>query len=194
MKMPITPTKILCAIFLLLMLQLSLLSCGKDDLKTSAKPKLQVSLSSDTTREVDFVYSDSASVKAQVLAAVLVKVIPLNGTAFQETPNGIKINFLGPKANVRGSIVSDYAIMRDLEKTVTFQRNVIFINDKITYNTEELVWDQTKKLFTSPRGVITKPDGTVLSAINFTATEDFSKITWNSGVGEIFVPKGYGNQ
>jgi hypothetical protein len=183
---------IIYSLIILCLLQVSLSSCGEDDLKTAAKLKGQISLSSDTTRGVDITYSDSAKVKAQGFAPVLVKVVPTSGTGFQEMPKGIKINFLDPLANIKGSITSDYAIMKDLEKTATFQRNVVVVNEKLTYNTEELVWDQTKKLFTSPKGVITKPDGTVLSAVNFTATEDFTTVTWENGSGEVYVPDNYG--
>ncbi|MEJ7556747.1 MAG: hypothetical protein WKF66_00460 [Pedobacter sp.] len=171
---------------------MSLSSCGEDDLKTAAKLKGQISMSSDTTRGVDITYSDSAKVKAQGFAPVLVKVVPASGAGFQEMPKGVKINFLDRFANINGSITSDYAIMKDLEKTATFQKNVVVVNEKLTYNTEELIWDQMKKLFTSPKGVITKPDGTVLSAINFTATEDFSTVTWENGSGEVYVPDNYG--
>ncbi|MFP5080801.1 hypothetical protein [Pedobacter sp. JCM 36344] len=186
------PRSIIYSLIILCFLQVSLSSCGEDDLKTAAKLKGRVSMSSDTTRSVDITYSDSAKVKAQGFAPVLVKVVPANGGSFQEMPKGIKINFLDPLANVKGSITSDYAIMKDLEKTATFLRNVVVVNEKLTYNTEELVWDQTKKLFTSPKGVITKPDGTVLSAVNFTATEDFSTVTWENGTGEVYVPDNYG--
>ena len=183
---------IIYSLIILFSVQLVFSSCGEDDLKKATKLKGQVSLSSDTTRAVDITYSDSAKVKAQGFAPVLVKVVPMNGAGFQEMPKGIKINFLDPLANIKGSITSDYAIMKDLEKTATFLRNVVVVNEKLTYNTEELVWDQMKKIFTSPKGVITKPDGTVLSAVNFTATEDFTTVTWENGSGEVYVPDNYG--
>ena len=171
---------------------LLLTSCGEDDLKTATKLTGKVNLSTDTTRGVDIIYSDSAKVKAQGFAPILVKVVPMSGASYQEMDKGIKINFLNPDAKIKGSITSDYAIMKDLEKTATFQRNVVVINEKLTYNTEELVWDQTKKMFFSPKGVITKPDGTVLTAVNFSATEDFNTITWENGTGEVYVPDNYG--
>lgn len=178
---------VLCAAHVLL-----LTSCGEDDLKTAPKLTGKVNLSTDTTRGVDIIYSDSAKVKAQGFAPILVKVVPRSGASYQEMDKGIKINFLNPDAKIKGSITSDYAIMKDLEKTATFQRNVIVVNEKLTYNTEELVWDQTKKMFFSPKGVITKPDGTLLQAVNFSATEDFNTITWENGTGEVYVPDNYG--
>lgn len=183
----IGPVIVLCVVAATL-----LNSCAEDDLKSAAKLPVKINLSSDTTRGVDIIYSDSAKVKAQGFAPLLVKVVPMSGASYQEMNKGIKINFLDPQANIKGSITSDYAIMKDLEKTATFQRNVVVVNERLTYNTEELVWDQTKKMFLSPKGVITKPDGTVLTAVNFTATEDFSTITWDNGTGAVYVPDNYG--
>ena len=183
---------IIYSIIVLCFMQVMLSACGEDDLKTATKLKGQVSLTSDTSRGVQITFSDSAKVKAEGFAPLLVKVVPVNGASFQEMSKGVKINFLDAMAKINGSITSDYAIMKDLEKTATFERNVVVINDKLTYNTEELVWDQTKKLFTSPKGVITKPDGTVLSAYNFTATEDFGTVTWSDGTGDVYVPDNYG--
>ncbi len=182
---------IIFSFIVLSMLQM-LVSCGEDDLKSATKLTGKINLSSDTTRDVNIIYSDSAKVKGQFFAPILVKVVPMSGASYQEMSKGVKINFLDAQAKVKGSVTSDYAIMKDVEKTATFKRNVVVINEKLTYNTEELVWDQTKKKFFSPKGVITKPDGTVLTAVNFSATEDFNTITWDNGTGEVYVPDNYG--
>ncbi|MDB5019359.1 MAG: hypothetical protein JWQ28_486, partial [Pedobacter sp.] len=56
-----------------------------------------------------------------------------------------------------------------------------------TFNTEELVWNQNKKTFSSPKGIITKPDGTVINAINFSAPEDFSSVDFENAYGETYI-------
>jgi len=167
-------------------------SCGEDDLKKAARLPQKVSLNVDRTRGVNIIYSDSAKVKAQGYAPVLDKVTPGDKPGYQEMPKGVKINFLNDSLKVKGSITADYAIMKDAEKTATFRRNVVVVNENMTFNTEELVWDQNKKLFLSPKGVVTKPDGTVLNAVDFSATEDFNFINWKNGSGEIYVPENFG--
>ncbi|WP_256003153.1 hypothetical protein [Pedobacter deserti] len=167
---------------------LALSSCGDDDLKKAARLPKGISLNRDRTTGVEIIYSDSAKVKAQGFAPILDKVTPADLASYQEMPKGVKINFIDDFGKIKGSITSDYAIMRELEKTATFKRNVVVVNEKMTFNTEELVWDQNKKLFLSPKGIVTKPDGTVLNAINFSATEDFNYITWANGTGEMYVP------
>ncbi|TDQ09866.1 LPS export ABC transporter periplasmic protein LptC [Pedobacter metabolipauper] len=178
---------------ILCFLQVCLSSCGEDDLKNAPKLSDTVSLNTDRTLKVDIIYSDSAKVKAQGFAPILDKVTPLNGSAgYQEMPKGVKINFYSDSLTIKGSITSDYAIMRDLEKTATFRRNVVVVNESMTFNTEELIWDQNKKMFFSPKGIVTRPDGTVLNAVKFTATEDFSTITYENASGEIYVPENFG--
>jgi hypothetical protein len=173
------------------MFQIFLSSCGEDDLKNAAKLSEKVKLNVDRTRGVQITYSDSAKVKAQGYAPILDKVTPEGKSGYQEMPKGVKINFLDDQMKIKGSITSDYAIMKDSEKTATFRRNVIVVNENMTFNTEELVWDQNKKLFLSPKGIVTKPDGTVLNAIEFSATEDFNLINWKNGTGETYVPDNF---
>lgn len=175
----------------LCLIQICTSSCGEDDLKKAAK-LTKVSLTTDTTRDVEITYSDSAKVKAQGFAPMLNKVTPSNGAVYQEMPKGIKINFLNEFMKIKGSITSDYAIMKDTEKIAIFRRNVIVVNEKLTFNTEELTWDQNKKMFFSPKGIVTKADGTVLDAIDFSATEDFNLINWVNGKGETYVPDNFG--
>jgi len=181
-----------CFSILLCIFEVCLISCGQDDLKTAAKLSDKAILNRDRTKNVDIIYSDSAKVKAQGFAPVLDKVMPAHGGGYQEMPKGIKINFIDEFTNIKGSITSDYAIMKDAERMATFKRNVVVINESLTFNTEELIWDQNKKLFLSPKGIITKPDGTVLNAVDFSATEDFSVINWANGSGETYVPENFG--
>lgn len=178
----------ICCGVILCLFQLSLSSCGGDDLKNAAKLSEKVKLNVDRTKGVEITYSDSAKVKAKGYAPILDKITPVGKPGYQEMPKGVKINFLDDFMKIKGSITSDYAIMKDSEKTATFRRNVIVVNENMTFNTEELVWDQNKKLFLSPKGIVTKPDGTVLNAIDFSATEDFNLINWKNGSGETYVP------
>lgn len=179
-------------ICILCVFQFFLGSCGEDDLKNAARLSEKVSLNVDRTKGVQITYSDSAKVKAQGFAPILDKVTPSGQAGYQEMPKGVKINFLDDFMKIKGSITSDYAIMKDSEKTATFKRNVVVVNENMTFNTEELVWDQNKKLFLSPKGIVTKPDGTVLNAVDFSATEDFSLISWKNGTGETYVPDNFG--
>lgn len=186
-----SPGLIFCTAMICMVL-LSLGSCGEDDLKKAAKLSKKISLDTNRTLGVDIIYSDSAKVKAKGFAPVLDKITPSNGAIFQEMPKGVKIEFVDEQMKVTGSITSDYAIMKDTEKLTIFKRNVVVVNQALTFNTEELIWDQNKQMFFSPKGVVTKPDGSFANAVNFSAPQDFSYYNTGSGYGETYIEEKFG--
>lgn len=181
-------TGILSRIVILCLIPLFLSSCNDDDLKKAATiSSKKVALSKDRSLKVDITFSDSAVVKAKGYAPVLDQVNPTSGSKYQEMPSGVKITFFDPLQKVTGTIVSDYALRKETEQMTIFKKNVVVVRDELTFNTEELTWDQRKKMFFSPRGIVTRPDGTILNAVNFKAPEDFSSVDFEQGSGQTFV-------
>lgn len=186
-----SPGIVFCMV-MLCVVQLSLSSCGDDDLKKAVNLSKKISLDTNRTLGVEIIYSDSAKVKAKGFAPVLDKITPSSGAIFSEMPKGVKIQFLDEKQNITGSITSDYAIMKEAEKLTIFKKNVIVVNQTLTFNTEELIWDENKRMFFSPKGVVTRPDGSFANAENFSAPQDFSYYTAGSGYGETYIEEKFG--
>lgn len=179
---------ILFRLAVLCMIPLFLSSCNEDDLKKAAKISAKkVTLTRDRSLRVDITFSDSAVVKAKGYAPVLDQVNPSEGSKYQEMPGGVKITFFDPLQKVTGTITSDYAIRKETEGITIFKKNVVVVREDLTFNTEELTWDERKKKYFSPRGIVTRPDGTILNAVNFSAPEDFSSVDFEQGSGETFV-------
>ncbi|RYG10494.1 MAG: LPS export ABC transporter periplasmic protein LptC, partial [Chitinophagaceae bacterium] len=133
-----------------------LVSCGDDDLKNAATISAkQLVLSKDRSYGVDIVYSDSAKVKAKGYAPILDKVTPSSGSMYNEMPKGVKIEFFDELMKKTGTITSDYAINKVGEKITIFRKHVVVVSPTITFTTEELIWDENKKLYTSPYGTVT---------------------------------------
>jgi hypothetical protein len=163
-------------------------ACNGDDLKRAATiASKKITLTKDRSLGVEIVFSDSAVVKAKGFAPVLDQVNPSSGSKYQEMPKGVKITFFDPQQKVTGTITSDYALRKETEEITIFKKNVVVVRDELTFNTEELTWDQRKRMFFSPRGIVTKPDGTILNAINFKAPEDFSTLDFEQGSGETYL-------
>lgn len=184
-----SPGLVFCMLMLVVM-QLS--ACGEDDLKKAAKLSKKISLDTNRTLGVEIIYSDSAKVKAKGFARVMDKITRSNGATFSEMPKGVKIEFLDENQNITGSIVSDYAIMKEAEKLTIFKKNVVVVNQTLTFNTEELIWDENKRMFFSPKGIVTKPDGSFANAVNFSAPQDFSYYNAGSGYGETYIEEKFG--
>ena len=163
-------------------------ACNEDELKKVETVKLQKeAFNANRTFGAEVIYSDSAKVKAKGFAPILDKVTPKSGGNYQEMPKGVKIEFFDELQASKGTITSEYAIMKETEQITIFRKNVVVINANLTFNTEELVWNQNTKQFSSPKGIITKPDGTVINAINFQAPEDFSTVAFENAYGETYI-------
>lgn len=159
----------------LMLAVVSFSSCNGDELKNTATISAKkITLSKDRSIDVDVIYSDSAYVKAKGFAPVLDKVTPSVGAIYNEMPKGVKIEFFDKFFKKTGTITSNYAIQKQTEKITIFRKNVIVVSDNITFTTEELTWDENKRMYYSPYGTVTTKDGGVITGTEFFAPQDFS--------------------
>jgi hypothetical protein len=175
----------LFAIIAVLMVTIS--ACGDDDLKkANTISSKKITLTTDRSLDVEIIYSDSAKVKAKGFAPILDKVTPSVGNVYSEMPKGVNIIFYDEFLRQKGSIKSDYAINKETEKITIFRKNVVVVSDNMTFTTEELTWDENKKMYTSPYGTVTGKDGTILTGSSFTAPHDFSTYEINTASGQTY--------
>ena len=163
-------------------------SCASDDLKNvNAVSSNKISFSRERTLGAEVIYSDSALVKARGTAPILDKITPSTGGAYQEMIKGVKIDFFNPQGKLDGTLTSDYAIKKDAEQITTFKKHVLVKNSKgDTFASEELIWDETKKLFYSNLPVTVKTiDGNSVEGMDFEAPQDFSTYKITRGSGEL---------
>lgn len=164
-----------CFLVCLVLWIFTLVACTDDDLKnTTTISAKKITPSKDRSMGVDVIYSDSAYVKAKGFAPVLDKVTPSIGAIYNEMPKGVKIEFFDKFLKKTGTITSNYAIQKQTEKITIFRKNVIVVSDNITFTTEELTWDENKKMYYSPYGTVTTKDGDVITGTEFFAPQDFS--------------------
>jgi hypothetical protein len=167
---------------------LILVSCNDDDLKNASSiSRKKITLSKDRSYGVEVIYSDSAKVKAKGYAPILDKVTPSQGAIYSEMPEGVKINFYDDFLKSTGNIKSDYAINKETEKITIFKKNVVVVSDKITFKTEELTWDENKRMYSSPYGTVTTKDGSIITGTQFSAPQDFSSYNITQASGTTYV-------
>ena len=173
---------------LMLGLPFFLASCGDDDLKKANSVAVnKITFTKDRTIGVEVVYSDSARVKATGRAPIMDKVTPSQGAVYQEMPKGVDIDFFNPNGTIDGNLVCEYAIRKDEDKKTEFRKNVVVKNSKgDTFSSQELIWDEIKKIFYSTQRVYVKgADGSMGEGINFEAPQDFSTYTMESGNADL---------
>ena len=142
------------------------------------------------TENVDVIYSDSAKVKMRLEAPV---VIEYNDTAkkatpYQVTPKGIKITFYNADKTQAGVMVADSAIQYTDTKITKFYKNVVctFSTGEIL-KTEELIWDQGKKIIYSKKYVIiTFPDGGFNDGVDFMSDERLTNISFGQSKATFY--------
>ncbi|WP_316832370.1 hypothetical protein [Pedobacter aquatilis] len=156
--------------------------------KASAVSSQKSAITRDRTIGVEIIYSDSARVKAKGNAPIMDKVTNANGTTYQEMIKGVKIDFfnVNQPGVIDGTLICDYAVRKEWEQKTFFRKNVIVKNAKgDTFSSEELIWDEAKKLFYSTQNVTVKSiDGNILNGVDFKAPQDFSTYEINTATGQ----------
>jgi hypothetical protein len=104
-----------------------------------------------------------------------------NAKPYQVTPKGIKITFYDANKAEAGVIVADSAIRHPDIKITKFYKNVVgTFSTGETLKTEELIWDQDKKIIYSKKYVIINfTDGGFKDGVDFTSDEKLTNFTFS---------------
>ncbi|MBK9338253.1 MAG: LPS export ABC transporter periplasmic protein LptC [Lewinellaceae bacterium] len=134
-------------------------------------------------RSVEILYSDSAVLRVRVTGPTLHNYLDRENPR-QEFPDGIKMEFLTPRLQVRSTLIAKFAV-RQQDKGLVIARDSVVLTtiEQEKLETEELIWDEkTERIHTDKFVKVTRP-GEVLYGFGLEANQDFS--FW-----KITVPKG----
>ena len=165
-------------------MMMTLLSCENDlkDVEKISSKKIAVPV--DRSTGVEIIYSDSALVKAKLITPELLHFKTTN--PYYEMKKGVEIIFLDPKQKESSRVTADYAIRYENEKKVELRKNVVAVNEKgETFRSDELIWDENKKRFTSSKLVSITSGANTLSGTSFWANENFSYYEITQSTGDI---------
>jgi len=182
----------------LLISMLLLSACDSDLQKIKEISKKQLTSSVDSTTMVDVIYSDSARVKLHMTAPLLLQHQDVKKPAdeYDVMPHGVKIVFFDTSRNESGSIIADSGIQHRQAKIIEFHKNVVAVNAQgDTYKSDELIWDQVKKIIYSNKPVqITTTNGNVINGSPFTSDEKLAHPVLGKSTGVFQVSDMPGNQ
>ena len=139
----------------------------------------------DTSRGVEVIMSDSGVVKGKLITPLL--LIYNTAHPYNEMPNGLTVIFFDENQKETSRIVADHGIRREQEKLVELRGNVVVTTQKgDVFKSEELFWDESKKIFYSNQLVnITKPDGTSINGTNFQSDQNFENPIIQNATGSL---------
>ena len=154
-------------------LGLGLQSC-QTDIQTINLVTAGKNIPSETMKDAEIVYSDSAKVKMKLTGPQLDRY---NGEkAHIIFPRGVKVLFYDDSMKVSSHLDADYGIRYESEATMEAKRNVVVVNVKgEKLNTEHLFWDEAKdRIYTNEFVKITTGDE-VIFGDGLESNRDFSK-------------------
>lgn len=162
---------------------LLLAACENDLSKIKEISAQQISQPIETTTGVEVTYSDSAKVKGKLITPLWIH--HTIDSPYYVMPKGVKVIFYDKFLKESGNIVSDSAVQREKQNITEFYKNVVGTNAKgDTFKSDELIWDQDKKIVYSNKPVlITTKSGDVQNSTSFKSNEDFSNSTFGNATG-----------
>jgi LPS export ABC transporter protein LptC len=143
----------------------------------------------ESGKNVEIMYSDSARVRAKLIAVQLDRY---NGKkSYLELPKGVNVVFYNENKEEQTKLTADYGIGFDDGNGMNHmeaKRNVVVINEKgDRLNTEHLIWNAvTKKIYTDDFVKITTKDETIWGD-GLIANQDFSEYEIKHPKGSIAV-------
>lgn len=146
----------------------------ENDLKDVEKiSSRRTAVAVDMSTGVEIIYSDSAQVKAKLIAPEVLYYRTAN--PYQELNKGVTVIIYDEDQQETSRITSDKAVRRENEGIVELRENVVVTNRKgETFKSEELIWNEKARRFFSNKTVAITTANQTIYGTNFTAPEDFS--------------------
>ena len=150
-----------------------LLACENDpeDLRKWVE-KLESNVEEAT--DVEIFYSDSAIVRVKITAPRLLSYSSKSETK-REFPDGVDVQFFDGDKKLQSTLTSKYAIQIEGEKKVIARDSVVLKGtDGQQLESEELIWDESKKIIYTHKFVVLRTLEEVVWGFDFEADQDFN--------------------
>lgn len=157
----------------LLIAVLTAVACENNDAKlqqfSNADERLQ-----ETGRDVTLVYSDSAVIKTQIWAPLMVRTPSEDPVT--EMPEGIRAIFFDTEGVQTSMLTANSAIQYPKRGVMEAHGNVVVVNEEgDTLFTEKLVWlEREEKIFSDQYVRIVRPDE-IIYGDGLESNQDFTK-------------------
>lgn len=148
----------------------------KNDLEEIKSLDFTDTLPDVTARDVQMYYSESARVEIELVSPL---VISYGGSEpYTEFPEGFTVFFYDSLHKVKSTISADYGINYEKKELMVARYNVEVINVEKDerLNTEELFWDQKKKIIYSEKFVRITRGEEVITGDGLTSDQEFEAI------------------
>ena len=175
---------------LIAVMTLALMSCMvsgcKNDLDQAKLITSRANVNIETGKDVNIRYSDHGNTKINAQAKTLTRFN--TEKPYLEFSDGIKITFFSTDGAVGTTMTADYASAVENSGIMTARKNVEVINAKgEKLNTEEIVWDEQKKVIYSNAFVKISTADEIIWGNGMEANEDFTDYVIKKVIGKVKV-------
>ncbi|HLW49581.1 MAG TPA: LPS export ABC transporter periplasmic protein LptC [Sphingobacteriaceae bacterium] len=173
----------------LLILFAIVVSCEPDLKEVDRIASIQAEEPVDVSLGVTIIFSDSAKVKARLVAPEMRNYSTLDNP-YYEFQKGVTIYFFDEFGNETQQITSDYAIRRELEEIVEFRDNVVITRvDGVQIKTEELIHNEKENTFynNAPIYGFSKDGRNTFQGASFRSDGDFKNIEVQNTTGVMYL-------
>lgn len=167
-----------------LILLFSLSACENDLKEVERISSQKIEDPVDISYGVTVIFSDSAFVKAKMTSPLLKHFNTKE--PYYEFPEGGLLVLFDKEGKETERVTSEYAIQRENTGITELRKNVVVTrSDGLIIKSEELIWDENKKIFYSNLPVKLIRQGTEQNGTSFWANEDFSIVEATSLIGDF---------
>jgi LPS export ABC transporter protein LptC len=141
-------------------------------------------------KDVEIIYSDSACIKARLLAKELNRYIEKQ--PYIEMPKGIKLYFYDSNQKVNSTLTAQYAKVLQYpdNNIMEAKRKVVVVNEKNeTLQTEHLVWNQKNETIVSDAYVTITTKDEIIMGNGLESNQSFTKYKIKKMKGTINLKK-----
>lgn len=148
-------------------------ACQKTSMEDVELITKEHEIPNETALDVEFVFSDSGTVKAKISAPLM--ELFRGEKPFTEMKNGLEATFYDQKGRANAFLTSKYGKRYTNEKLIELKDSVVVVNIKgDTLKTQELYWDERKDKVYSKRAVRVKTDDEIIYSNGFESDPTFS--------------------
>ncbi len=164
---------------------LQLVSC-KNDLDQARLVFARANVNIEKGKQVEINYSDKGVVRIKAVAPTATRFN--NNRPYLEFSDGIKIQFYNEQHNIESTLTAKYATAYENSHSMTARDSVVVVNDKgEILNTDELIWDEDKKIIYSNSFVKIRTKDEIIYGNGMTANENFTGYVIKNITGTIKV-------
>jgi hypothetical protein len=142
----------------------------------------------EISRDVAFILSDSAVVRAKLLTPLMQTFF--SDVPFVEMPKGLKVTFYNNRTQPSGYLSANYGKRYTLKRIIEVKDNVVVVNTRNdTFTTEFLTWDERQNKVYTDHYVRVKTRDEIITGKGFTSDLSFTNYEFRNIKGIISTSK-----